>query len=64
MMTQNAEPVAIVSQGSGTAHVPHQDAVTGHVYWTDPVLQFYGRAEPKRLRFVAPRRIIGVTADV
>jgi len=33
-------------------------------YWTDPVLQFMDGTAAQKARFVAPRRIIGVTADV
>jgi hypothetical protein len=43
---------------------PNQDAVNRHVYWTDPVLQFMDGTAAQKARFVAPRRIIGVTADV
>ena len=61
---QNAEPVAIVSQALAQRMFPNQDAVNRHVYWTDPVLQFMDGTEAQKARFVAPRRIIGVTADV
>src|SRR5882724_2261745 len=61
---QNAEPVAIVSQALAQRMFPNQDAVNRHVYWTDPVLQFMDGTAAQKARFVAPRRIIGVTADV
>ena len=43
---------------------PNQDAVNRHVYWTDPVLQFFGGTDSQKQRMLAPHRIIGVTADV
>jgi hypothetical protein len=43
---------------------PSQDAVNRHVYWTDPVLQFFDGTDLERARLLAPHRIIGVTADI
>src|SRR2546426_5011783 len=43
---------------------PNQDAVNRHVYWTDPVLKFLPGTELEKARFVAPHRIVGVTADI
>ena len=58
------EPVVIVSQALAQRIFPNQDAVNRHVYWTDPVLQFMEGTELQKARFVAPHRIIGVTADI
>jgi putative ABC transport system permease protein len=60
----NAEPVVIVSQTLAQRMFPNQDAVNRHVYWTDPVLQFASGSEVEKARMMAPRRIIGVTADM
>jgi len=60
----NAEPVVIVSQTLAQRMFPKQDAVNRHVYWTDPVLQFASGSEAEKARMMAPRRIIGVTADI
>ena len=60
----NEEPVVIVSQALAQRMFPNQDAINRHVYWTDPVLQFMDGTELQKARFVAPHRIIGVTADV
>ena len=43
---------------------PNQDAINRHVYWTDPVLQFFPGTDLQKARLVAPHRIIGVTADI
>src|SRR6266446_5485474 len=61
---KNEEPVVIVSQALAQRMFPNQDAVNRHVYWTDPVLQFMDGTELQKARFVAPHRIIGVTADI
>ncbi len=58
------EPVVIVSETLAKRMFPNQDAVDRHVYWTDPVLQFMPGTEFQKSRFVAPHRIIGVTADI
>jgi putative ABC transport system permease protein len=58
------EPVVIVSQSLAQRMFPNQDAINRHVYWTDPVLQFFPGTDVEKARLVAPRRIIGVTADI
>jgi putative ABC transport system permease protein len=59
-----AEPVVIISQTLAQRMFPNQDAVNRHVYWTDPVLQFFGGTDPEKARLFAPRRVVGVTADI
>src|SRR5580693_6896285 len=61
---ENAEPVVIVSQTLAQRIFPNQDALNRHVYWTDPVLQFFPGTDAEKARLVAPHRIIGVTADI
>src|ERR1700693_2812265 len=58
------EPVVIVSETLARRMFPNQDAVNRHVYWTDPVLQFFPGTDLEKSRLVAPHRIIGVTADI
>jgi predicted permease len=58
------EPVVIVSQTLAQRMFPNQDAINRHVYWTDPVLQFFPGTDLEKSRLVAPHRIIGVTADI
>jgi putative ABC transport system permease protein len=60
----NAEPVVIVSATLAQRMFPNQDAVNRHVYWTDPVLQFFGGSDLEKARLLAPHRIIGVVADI
>jgi putative ABC transport system permease protein len=60
----NAEPVVIVSETLAQRMFPNQDAINRHVYWTDPVLQFFPGTDLERSRLTAPHRIIGVTADI
>jgi predicted permease len=60
----NQEPVVIVSETLAKRMFPNQDAVNRHVYWTDPVLQFFPGTDLEKARLVAPHRIIGVTADI
>ncbi len=60
----NEEPVVIVSATLAQRMFPNQDAVNRHVYWTDPVLQFFGGTDLEKARLLAPHRIIGVTADI
>ena len=60
----NKEPVVIVSQSLAQRMFPNQDAINRHVYWTDPVLQFFSGTDLEKARLMAPHRIIGVTADV
>jgi len=61
---KNEEPVVIVSQTLAQRMFPNQDAVNRHVYWTDPVLQFFDGTDLEKSRLFAPHRIIGVTADI
>jgi putative ABC transport system permease protein len=61
---QNNEPVVIVSRTLAQRMFPNQDALDRHVYWTDPVLQFFPGTDLQKSRLVAPHRIIGVTADI
>ena len=49
--------VVIVSQSLAQRMFPNQDAVNRHMIWTDPVMKFIDVSQ-------APRRIIGVAADV
>jgi putative ABC transport system permease protein len=58
------EPVVIVSASLAQRMFPNQDAVNRHVYWTDPVLQYFGGTDLEMARLLAPHRIIGVTADI
>ena len=58
------EPVVIVSETLARRMFPNQDAINRHVYWTDPVLQFFEGTELEKARLVAPHRIIGVAADI
>jgi putative ABC transport system permease protein len=58
------EPVVIISQTLAQRMFPNQDAVNRHVYWTDPVLRFFGGTDVEMARIFAPHRIIGVTADI
>jgi len=58
------EPVVIVSETLARRMFPNQDAINRHVYWTDPVLQFFGGTDLEKARLLAPHRIIGVTADI
>jgi putative ABC transport system permease protein len=59
-----AEPVVIISQTLAQRMFPNQDAVNRHVYWTDPVLQFFDGTDPEKARLFAPHRVVGVTADI
>jgi putative ABC transport system permease protein len=54
---KGSEPVVIVSQSLAQRMFPNQDAVNRHLMWTDPVMKFIDVSP-------APRRIIGVVADV
>src|SRR5438094_2103819 len=58
------EPVVIVSETLAQRMFPNHDAVNRHVYWTDPVLQFFPGTDLEKSRLMAPHRIIGVTADI
>ena len=61
---KNQEPVVIVSETLARRMFPNQDAINRHVYWTDPVLEFFPGTDLEKARLVAPHRIIGVTADI
>jgi predicted permease len=61
---QSNEPVVIVSRTLAQRMFPNQDALDRHVYWTDPLLQFFPGTDVQKSRLVAPHRIIGVTADI
>jgi len=52
-----AEPVVIVNQSVAQNLFPGQDPLNRHVMWTDPLIKFAGISP-------APRRIVGVVADV
>jgi predicted permease len=52
-----SELVVIVSQSVAQQMFPNQDAVNRHLMWTSPVMKFIGVSP-------APRRIVGVVADV
>jgi putative ABC transport system permease protein len=54
---KGAEMVVIVSQTLAQRMFPHQDAINRHIMWTDPVMKFVDVS-------TAPRRIVGVAADV
>ncbi|HJZ95828.1 MAG TPA: ADOP family duplicated permease [Candidatus Solibacter sp.] len=58
------EPVVIVSETLAQRMFPNQDAINRHVYWTDPVLQFFPGTDSEKSRLRTPHRIIGVTADI
>jgi predicted permease len=54
---KEAEPVVIVSKSIAEQLFPGQDAINRHITWTDPLIK-YADISP------APRRIVGVLADV
>jgi len=54
---RTSQPVVIVSQSLAQLMFPNQDAVNHNVMWTDPVMKFIDVSP-------APRRIVGVAADV
>ncbi len=60
----NQEPVVIVSETLARRMFPNQDPINRHVYWTDPVLQFFPGTDLEKAHLLAPHRIIGVTADI
>jgi putative ABC transport system permease protein len=51
------EPVVIVSQSLAQRMFPNQDAVNRHLMWTDVLMKFIDIS-------TAPRRIVGVVADM
>src|SRR5271155_1485942 len=60
----NDDPVVIVSQTLAQRMFPNQDPINRHVFWTDPVLQFFPGTDAEKALLVAPHRIIGVAADI
>jgi putative ABC transport system permease protein len=54
----DAEPVVIISESVAKRMFPGQDAVNRRFMWTDPVMQFVSA------KMTAPRRIVGIAADV
>jgi predicted permease len=54
---RGSEQVVVVSQSLAQRMFPNQEAVNRHLMWTDPVMKFVDISP-------APRRIIGVVADV
>jgi len=58
------DPVVIISETLAQRMFPGQSAVNQHVYWTDPVLQFFPGTPAQKAHLMAPHRIIGVTADI
>ena len=54
---KDAEPVVIVSKSIAQQLFPGQDALNRHIKWTDPLIKYAGISP-------APRRIVGVLADV
>jgi predicted permease len=54
---KGTESVVIVSQSVAQRMFPNQDALNRHLLWTDPIMKFIDVSS-------APRRIIGVAADV
>jgi putative ABC transport system permease protein len=54
---RGSESVVIVSQSLAGRMFPNQEAVNRHIMWTDPVMKFIDVSP-------APRRIIGVAADI
>jgi putative ABC transport system permease protein len=54
---KDGEPVVIISQSLAKRMFPTQDALNRRLLWTDPVMKFIG-VNP------APRRIVGIAADV
>jgi putative ABC transport system permease protein len=53
----DSEKVVIVSQTLAQRLFPNQDAVNRRLTWTDPVMKFIDVS-------TAPRRIVGITADI
>ena len=60
----NEDQVVIVSQTLAQRMFPNQDPINRHVFWTDPVLQFFPGTDADKARLMAPHRIIGVAADI
>jgi len=60
----NDDPVVIVSQTLAQRMFPNQDPINRHVFWTDPVLQFFPGTDADKAHLMAPHRIIGVAPDI
>src|SRR5262249_6421653 len=60
----NGDPVVIISQTLAQRMFPNQDPINRHVFWTDPVLQFFPGTDADKTRLMAPHRVIGVAADI
>jgi predicted permease len=60
----NGDPVVIISQTLAQRMFPNQDPINRHVFWTDPVLQFFPGTDADKARLMAPHRIVGVAADI
>lgn len=58
------DPVVIVSQTLAQRMFPNQDPINRHVFWTDPVLQFFPGTDAEKAHLMSPHRIIGVAADI
>jgi predicted permease len=54
---RDAEKVVVVSQSLAQRMFPDQDPLNRHLTWTDPVMKFIDVSS-------APRRIVGVVADI
>jgi hypothetical protein len=54
---RESETVVIVSQSLARRMFPTQEALSRHIMWTDPVMKFIDVSP-------APRRIVGVVADI
>ena len=54
---RDAEKVVIVSQSLAQRMFPTRTPLNRHLHWTDPVMEFIGVSK-------APRRIVGVAADL
>ncbi len=54
---RDGEPVVIISQSVAQRFFPNQEAVNRHLSWSDPIMKFIDVS-------TAPRRIVGVVADL
>jgi putative ABC transport system permease protein len=54
---RDGERVVIISQSLAQRFYPNQEAVNRHLSWTDPIMKFIDIS-------TAPRRIVGVVADL
>jgi putative ABC transport system permease protein len=55
----NDDPAVIVTQTLAQRIFPNQDPINRHVFWTDPVLQFFPGNDADKTYLMAPHRIIG-----